>query len=148
MNTCSICGRIGGEVPFVLPSLCMLACARVHLGRTGVAHLFPEIAEPADELALREQENMLLKNCTSSPRFVGMLAGKIWKDRDERSQRWREHNIKTLLQQPVCSGCKQEIDPDCCGCGAPRENHGSPMDVGHDFIPMGCDCLRSRSDVV
>lgn len=21
--------------------------------------------------------------------------------------------------------------------------HGNPMDVGHSFVPLGCDCLRS-----
>ena len=44
----------------------------------------------------------------------------------------------------VCDGCGQDIDPDCCGCGDSREGHNS-MWSGHSFVPMGCDCMRSRS---
>lgn len=46
----------------------------------------------------------------------------------------------------LCGGCKREIDPDCCGCGDSRKWHGNSMDVGHNFIPMGCDCYRARSN--
>lgn len=44
----------------------------------------------------------------------------------------------------TCEGCGKEIDPDCCGCGDGREHHGNPTDAGHSFIPMGCDCFRSK----
>lgn len=40
-----------------------------------------------------------------------------------------------------CSGCGNEIDPDCCGCGDSKESH-SGWD-GHPFVPMGCDCMRA-----
>lgn len=42
---------------------------------------------------------------------------------------------------PVCPGCGNVIDPDCCGCGDSREGHDS-MWSGHSFVPMGCDCMR------
>jgi len=42
----------------------------------------------------------------------------------------------------TCLGCGQEIDPNCCGCGDTREAHGSAFNVGHSFVPMGCDCNR------
>lgn len=45
----------------------------------------------------------------------------------------------------VCPGCGNEIDPDCCGCGDPREGHS--LYAGHPFIPMGCDCYRADSTV-
>ena len=38
----------------------------------------------------------------------------------------------------ICSGCSQEIDPDCCGCGSPIEGHS--MYDGHSPVPMGCAC--------
>lgn len=44
----------------------------------------------------------------------------------------------------ICGGCNQEIDPECCGCGDTKKDHGSPMLVGHNFIPMGCDCYRNK----
>ncbi len=59
-----------------------------------------------------------------------------------------EHCIATvygLIDQmlpDVCQGCSQEIDPNTCGCGQTRDDHGHPLNVGHSFIPMGCDCLR------
>lgn len=43
----------------------------------------------------------------------------------------------------VCSGCKQEIDPDYCHCGGRIDQH-SPMNDGHAPVPMGCQCGRSR----
>jgi hypothetical protein len=47
----------------------------------------------------------------------------------------------------VCPGCCKEIDPTTCGCGGSREFHGSPMDEGHYFIPMGCDCYRDKTPI-
>jgi hypothetical protein len=46
----------------------------------------------------------------------------------------------------ICTGCGQEIDPDCCGCGSGLEDseHGS-WNYTHPFIPMGCDCYRVRA---
>jgi hypothetical protein len=43
----------------------------------------------------------------------------------------------------ACDGCGNMIEPDLCGCGDSREGHGNPMNVGHSFIPMGCDCMRA-----
>lgn len=38
-----------------------------------------------------------------------------------------------------CAGCRNEIDPDVCGCGSA----GCRADYdGHNFVPAGCDCLR------
>ena len=48
------------------------------------------------------------------------------------------------LERPRCPDCGNEIDPDCCGCGDSREDHNS-MWSGHSFVPMGCDCMRERS---
>lgn len=52
---------------------------------------------------------------------------------------------KTMLDGDlgVCSGCDNEVDYTTCGCGDSRIGHGNPMDVGHSFVPLGCDCLRS-----
>jgi hypothetical protein len=44
--------------------------------------------------------------------------------------------------EPKCPGCAAEIDPSVCGCGEPERGHLSPFEVGHNFIPMGCNCLR------
>lgn len=46
-----------------------------------------------------------------------------------------------IRPRPLCWGCGNEIDPDCCGCGDPKENHNDWMQ-GHSFVPMGCDCMR------
>lgn len=48
--------------------------------------------------------------------------------------------LPSEAERPRCAGCNQEIDPDCCGCGEPRQQHG--VCDGHPFIPMGCDCHR------
>jgi hypothetical protein len=45
--------------------------------------------------------------------------------------------------RPVCDGCGREIDPETCGCGSARVGHIYEFD-GHPFIPMGCDCYRSK----
>lgn len=45
--------------------------------------------------------------------------------------------------RPVCDGCGREIDPETCGCGSARVGHSYELD-GHPFIPMGCDCYRSK----
>jgi len=42
-----------------------------------------------------------------------------------------------------CPGCGNEIDPDVCGCGEFREGHNAWW-AGHEFVPMGCDCLRDK----
>lgn len=39
-----------------------------------------------------------------------------------------------------CCGCHNEIDPDTCYCGDPREGHS--WGLGHGFVPMGCTCGR------
>ena len=39
-----------------------------------------------------------------------------------------------------CPHCKNEIDLDSCWCG--RGKSGHPYDLGHSFVPMGCDCGR------
>jgi hypothetical protein len=47
--------------------------------------------------------------------------------------------------EPVfCPGCGNEIDPDCCGCGEMREGHNAWW-LGHGFVAIGCDCLRSEA---
>jgi predicted nucleic acid-binding Zn-ribbon protein len=50
--------------------------------------------------------------------------------------------VADLREAHYCQGCKQEIDPECCGCGdGPLASHD-----GHFFIPMGCDCFRVKDD--
>jgi hypothetical protein len=44
----------------------------------------------------------------------------------------------------TCDGCDNVVDLDTCGCGTAREFHASPMDAGHAFLPMGCDCMRAK----
>ena len=44
----------------------------------------------------------------------------------------------------VCSGCDQEIDPDCCGCGDSKQGHSAWG--GHPFVPMGCHCYRDKGE--
>jgi len=55
-----------------------------------------------------------------------------------------EDDMPAHLRALVCPGCNQEIDPETCGCGASRVGHGDPMDEGHSFVPMGCDCARGE----
>ena len=42
-----------------------------------------------------------------------------------------------------CGGCHNQIDPDCCCCGSSRTHH-DPMELGHSFVPMGCNCGREK----
>lgn len=42
----------------------------------------------------------------------------------------------------MCRGCKQEVDPNVCGCGGLAKDHDTAID-GHPFVPIGCDCYRS-----
>lgn len=51
-------------------------------------------------------------------------------------------HLPVMPPEPQCMGCGNEIDPDTCGCGDSEKGHGTPMDVGHSFVPMGCDCMR------
>ena len=46
---------------------------------------------------------------------------------------------------PVCPRCKNEIDPESCWCGSGKSGH--PYDLGHSFVPMGCDCGRVKREV-
>lgn len=56
----------------------------------------------------------------------------------------KEHaNRQYMRVWPRCAGCGREIDPDLCGCGDPREGH-SGINTGHEFVPIGCDCLREE----
>ena len=48
-----------------------------------------------------------------------------------------------MTERPICDGCEQEIDPDCCWCGGDREGHNWD---NHHFIPMGCECYRDRDE--
>ena len=41
----------------------------------------------------------------------------------------------------TCPRCKNEIDIETCGCGSGKSGH--PYDLGHSFVPMGCDCSRN-----
>jgi hypothetical protein len=43
-----------------------------------------------------------------------------------------------LEPPPCCPGCGNIIDPDCCWCGSPVENHG--YHDNHSAVPMGCRC--------
>ncbi len=46
--------------------------------------------------------------------------------------------IATACGIPVCSSCKNLIDPECCHCGSPMKSHG--YQDGHSGVPMGCLC--------
>ena len=48
------------------------------------------------------------------------------------------------VQVPICSGCGNAVDRGVCGCGSDEKSHSNPMNDGHHFIPMGCDCFRSK----
>jgi len=43
----------------------------------------------------------------------------------------------------TCPGCGQEIDPTICYCGNSPKDH-DPFEMGHTFVPLGCDCLRDK----
>jgi hypothetical protein len=47
-----------------------------------------------------------------------------------------------LSGHEICPGCRAEVDPETCGCGSSRDGHG--QGDGHDFVPMGCNCLRAE----
>lgn len=55
----------------------------------------------------------------------------------------REALIKLGWTPPpeICSGCKNEIDPDVCWCGDYIKLHTSE----HSPVPVGCDCGRVKS---
>lgn len=40
--------------------------------------------------------------------------------------------------RPACWQCGYEIDPDCCWCGMPPDNHN--CSDNHSFRPYGCMC--------
>ncbi len=48
---------------------------------------------------------------------------------------------QTITQ--TCPGCNCEIDPEICHCGIEYKNH-SPYTLGHNFVPMGCQCCYHR----
>lgn len=48
---------------------------------------------------------------------------------------------QTITQ--TCPGCSCEIDPDVCHCGIEYKNH-NPYSLGHNFVPMGCQCGYHR----
>lgn len=55
--------------------------------------------------------------------------------------------IERLQTQParvICSGCRNEIDPETCHCGDSIKGHG--YGCGHSPVPMGCDCMRSTPE--
>lgn len=94
--------------------------------------------------------NEMPGNCHGSPDIVF-----AWIDyhRERRERQRLDEEVppavaadvaREVLADLVCPGCKQEIDPDTCGCGAARVGHGDPMDEGHAFVPLGCDCARVR----
>lgn len=50
---------------------------------------------------------------------------------------------KIILEKIIkCPNCGNEIDPDVCYCGTLKESHND-MQLGHVFVPVGCDCGRS-----
>lgn len=50
-----------------------------------------------------------------------------------------------IMPQFRCDGCNRVIDPDCCWCGAGKEDN--PYD-GHRFIPMGCFCYHPSKSTI
>ena len=40
----------------------------------------------------------------------------------------------------ICPYCRREIDTEVCWCGTEKKFHGTPIDDGHNFVPMGCEC--------
>lgn len=40
----------------------------------------------------------------------------------------------------LCENCHNYVDPDVCWCGEIKGNHTAP----HTFVPMGCECHRSK----
>lgn len=48
----------------------------------------------------------------------------------------------TATRKPMyCTGCGNEIDPTTCHCGSNEFWHRLAV-AEHQFVPMGCDCLR------
>lgn len=41
----------------------------------------------------------------------------------------------------TCEGCGEMVDPSVCHCGIEHDRH---VGEEHSFVPMGCDCYRSR----
>jgi hypothetical protein len=50
--------------------------------------------------------------------------------------------FERTLGRPKCDGCHQEIDPDCCCCGAPINGYHD----NHSPVPMGCQCFRDKGE--
>ncbi len=55
-------------------------------------------------------------------------------------ERWHDGKCES---PEICPGCQNEIDPEVCGCGTAAYRYGNPMDEGHTFVPLGCDCMRA-----
>lgn len=58
-----------------------------------------------------------------------------------------KENITSLLESfkkvhTFCPGCKNLVDYEVCHCGWLKKNH-DPMELGHNFVPNGCDCGRA-----
>lgn len=60
-------------------------------------------------------------------------AGKQWALND-----WLNRLLPALEKVHFCSGCRNEIDPDCCHCGDLIKNHTIYFE--HIPVPMGCEC--------
>lgn len=44
----------------------------------------------------------------------------------------------------ICPYCEREIDPEVCHCGSARHFHG--WELGHSFVPMGCECGYAQTE--
>jgi hypothetical protein len=53
-----------------------------------------------------------------------------------------DQHFEAQFDPPICQGCKKPIEPDVCHCGIARVDH---QHEEHQFVPLGCDCLRSKT---
>lgn len=100
MSNCSVCGG-ATDAPAIsfgcrinetesratgVELICSSACGRRYgLQSLAIAQLWPQEATTAEKQELREHENALLRR-PMTPTLLGLLAGSIFKDREERSR--------------------------------------------------------------
>lgn len=60
---------------------------------------------------------------------------KTWSDRC--------YVVEAFDSRSYCTGCKRDIDPDCCHCGDYIKDHRGG-DGCHFAVPMGCVCFYAK----
>lgn len=77
-----------------------------------------------------------------SDKVFGATAGtfeQMIKDASEGEWSEKSDTVTFVPGSRRCQSCGNDIDPDTCHCGAPRDGHND-YNLGHSFVPNGCTC--------